>query len=140
MQTGAEIVKRETPLGLYKGLGAVMTGIIPKMAIRFTSYESYKGMLSNQEGKISGTGTFFGRLSQAVAVGSHTDIKFTQLALLQESLKLLRSSHRWKSLRSGCKPNTIRWRTRSTCQSIEMPLMQHIRSSERRASEHYIVA
>lgn len=58
VRTGAEIVKRETPLGLYKGLGAVMTGIIPKMAIRFTSYESYKGMMSNAEGNISGAGTF----------------------------------------------------------------------------------
>ena len=29
--TGREIVKRETPLGLYKGLGAVLTGIVPKM-------------------------------------------------------------------------------------------------------------
>ena len=55
-----EIVKRETPLGLYKGLGAVLTGIVPKMAIRFTSYESYKRMLAGQDGKVSGTGTFFG--------------------------------------------------------------------------------
>ena len=31
---------RETPLGLYKGLGAVISGIVPKMAIRFASFES----------------------------------------------------------------------------------------------------
>ena len=43
--TGAQIVKRETPLGLYKGLGAVCTGIIPKMAIRFTSYEWYLSLI-----------------------------------------------------------------------------------------------
>lgn len=38
--TGKQIVARETFLGLYKGLGAVATGIVPKMAIRFASFES----------------------------------------------------------------------------------------------------
>lgn len=61
LTTGKEIVKRETPLGLYKGLGAVVTGIVPKMAIRFTSYEWYKQLLANKEGQVSGQGTFFGK-------------------------------------------------------------------------------
>lgn len=62
MTTGKEIVKRETPLGLYKGLGAVLTGIVPKMAIRFTSYESYKQLLADKEsGSVSGQATFLGR-------------------------------------------------------------------------------
>ena len=43
--TGIHIVKRETPLALYKGLGAVLSGIVPKMAIRFASFETYKGWL-----------------------------------------------------------------------------------------------
>ena len=60
--TGKEIVKRETPLGLYKGLGAVLTGIVPKMAIRFTSYEWYKQLLADkQTGSVSGRATFFGK-------------------------------------------------------------------------------
>ena len=54
-------MKRETPLGLYKGLGAVVTGIVPKMAIRFTSYEWYKQLLANQDGTVSGEATFFGK-------------------------------------------------------------------------------
>ena len=59
--TGAEIVKRETPLGLYKGLGAVVTGIVPKMAIRFTSFEAYKSLMANKEtGAVSSQATFFG--------------------------------------------------------------------------------
>jgi solute carrier family 25 (mitochondrial citrate transporter), member 1 len=60
--TGAEIVKKETPLGLYKGLGAVMTGIVPKMAIRFTSDEKYKQLLADEHGAVSGGGTFLGGL------------------------------------------------------------------------------
>lgn len=40
--TGVRIVHRETPIGLYKGLGAVMAGITPKMAIRFFTYEQLK--------------------------------------------------------------------------------------------------
>ncbi|KAI2642737.1 mitochondrial carrier [Xylaria nigripes] len=67
IKTGAEIVRRETPLGLYKGLGAVVTGIVPKMAIRFTSFESYKQLLANKEtGSISGSGTFIAGLAAGV--------------------------------------------------------------------------
>ncbi|KAI4259333.1 MAG: hypothetical protein L6R42_004617, partial [Xanthoria sp. 1 TBL-2021] len=61
------IVKRESPLGLYKGLGAVVTGIVPKMAIRFTSYEWYKQLLADKStGQISGQGTFFAGLAAGV--------------------------------------------------------------------------
>jgi len=55
------IVRKESPLGLYKGLGAVVTGIVPKMAIRFASFEQYKALLANKEtGKTGGTAIFFG--------------------------------------------------------------------------------
>jgi solute carrier family 25 citrate transporter 1 len=47
-------------LGLYKGLGAVLTGIIPKMAIRFTSYEKYKQLLADEKGTVTGPATFVG--------------------------------------------------------------------------------
>jgi solute carrier family 25 citrate transporter 1 len=60
--TGRQIIKRETPLSLYKGLGAVLTGIVPKMAIRFTSYEWFKQKLANPStGAVSGQATFFGK-------------------------------------------------------------------------------
>jgi solute carrier family 25 citrate transporter 1 len=62
IQTGAQIVRKETPLGLYKGLGAVMTGIVPKMAIRFTSFEAYKQLLADRKtGVVSGKATFVGK-------------------------------------------------------------------------------
>ena len=64
--TGKEIVKRETPLGLYKGLGAVLTGIVPKMAIRFTSYEWYKQLLANKDGVVTGRATFFAGLAAGI--------------------------------------------------------------------------
>ncbi|KAK7962473.1 Succinate:fumarate antiporter [Apiospora aurea] len=67
LRTGTEIVKRETPLGLYKGLGAVLTGIIPKMAIRFTSFEWYKQQMADKNtGIISGQGTFLAGLAAGV--------------------------------------------------------------------------
>lgn len=59
-QTGKDIVKRETFLGLYKGLGAVLSGIVPKMAIRFTSYEWYKQALANEQGLVTSKATFLG--------------------------------------------------------------------------------
>jgi solute carrier family 25 citrate transporter 1 len=59
--TTTEIIKRETPIGLYKGLGVVTTGIIPKMAIRFSSFEAYKKLLTDREtGAVSGRVTFLG--------------------------------------------------------------------------------
>ncbi|KAI1160993.1 mitochondrial carrier [Nemania serpens] len=67
IKTGAEIVRRETPLGLYKGLGAVLTGIVPKMAIRFTSFEAYKQLLADERTRsVSGSGTFLAGLAAGV--------------------------------------------------------------------------
>ena len=60
VQTGKDIVKRETFFGLYKGLGAVLTGIVPKMAIRFTAYEWYKQALADQNGAVTSSKTFLG--------------------------------------------------------------------------------
>lgn len=72
LTTGMEIARKETPLGLYKGLGAVLTGIVPKMAIRFSSYEWYKQLLANQDGAVSGGANFMAGLAagitEAVAV------------------------------------------------------------------------
>ncbi|GAA6047514.1 hypothetical protein JCM3770_005784 [Rhodotorula araucariae] len=65
--TAMHIVRKESPLGLYKGLGAVVTGIVPKMAIRFASFEQYKHFLANKEtGKTSGTAIFFAGLGAGV--------------------------------------------------------------------------
>jgi solute carrier family 25 citrate transporter 1 len=62
-----EIVKKETALGLYKGLGAVLGGIVPKMAIRFTSYEYYKTLLANKEtGQVTSKATFLGKSSMQI--------------------------------------------------------------------------
>lgn len=57
--TGVDIAKSEGFFALYKGLTAVCIGIVPKMAIRFSSYEIYKGYFTNKEtGVISGPRTF----------------------------------------------------------------------------------
>lgn len=42
--TARRIVQREGVMALYKGLTAVWMGIVPKMAIRFVSFEQYKEM------------------------------------------------------------------------------------------------
>jgi hypothetical protein len=59
LTTGAYIVRRETPLALYKGLGAVLSGIVPKMAIRFASFEAYKGWLADKETGKTSVGMIF---------------------------------------------------------------------------------
>ncbi|KAI1376853.1 mitochondrial carrier [Hypoxylon crocopeplum] len=84
IKTGAEIVRRETPLGLYKGLGAVLTGIVPKMAIRFTSFEAYKQMLADAETNVvTGRGTFLAGLAAGVteAVAVVTPMEVVKIRL-----------------------------------------------------------
>jgi solute carrier family 25 citrate transporter 1 len=59
---GAKIVKNESFWALYKGLGAVVSGIVPKMAIRFSSFEYYKALLADADtGKVSTKATFLGK-------------------------------------------------------------------------------
>lgn len=48
--TAARIISNEGFFALYKGLSAVMAGIVPKMAVRFTSFEAYKGWLGANKG------------------------------------------------------------------------------------------
>lgn len=45
LRTAALIVKNEGFFALYKGLGAVISAIVPKMSIRFVSFEAYRGWL-----------------------------------------------------------------------------------------------
>lgn len=90
LKTGMEIARKETPLGLYKGLGAVLTGIVPKMAIRFTSYEWYKQLLASEDGKVSGAANFtaglFAGVTEAVAVVTPMEVVKIRLQAQQHSM------------------------------------------------------
>lgn len=44
--TAKRIIQREGFFSLYKGLTAVWTGIVPKMAIRFLTFEQYVSIVS----------------------------------------------------------------------------------------------
>jgi solute carrier family 25 (mitochondrial citrate transporter), member 1 len=56
--TARRIINREGFTALYKGLSAVYTGIIPKMAIRFVSFEQYLEWGNSMAGGPSTTVTF----------------------------------------------------------------------------------
>ncbi|KAJ1729984.1 Mitochondrial succinate-fumarate transporter, partial [Coemansia biformis] len=75
---GHRIVQREGIRALYKGLGAVVTGIVPKMAIRFSSFEMYKAWLADDAGKVSTGAVFLAGLgagvTEAVAVVTPMDV------------------------------------------------------------------
>ena len=53
--TARRIIEREGPLALYKGLTAVYTGIVPKMAIRFVSFEYYRDTFGGWYSGYAGT-------------------------------------------------------------------------------------
>jgi len=56
--TGIRMVKQGGVTSLYKGLTAVQCGIVPKMAIRFSSFEHFKLTLADSEGHVSFAKTF----------------------------------------------------------------------------------
>ncbi|KAF8455389.1 mitochondrial carrier domain-containing protein [Terfezia claveryi] len=91
-QVGKDIVRKETPLGLYKGLGAVVTGIVPKMAIRFSSFEFYKTFapIDPSTGKINSKAVFFSGLlagaTEAVAVVTPMEVVKIRLQAQHHSM------------------------------------------------------
>lgn len=53
-------IYHESPAAFYRGLGAVLFGIIPKMAVRFTSFEFYSSILKGPtEGNLPPGKVFF---------------------------------------------------------------------------------
>jgi len=68
--TATRIIKREGFFSLYKGLSAVYTGIVPKMAIRFFSFEKYTETLKSAWGGSDGANnkfiTFFAGLGSGL--------------------------------------------------------------------------
>ncbi|KAJ3350092.1 hypothetical protein GGF32_005051 [Allomyces javanicus] len=89
--TGTRIAQREGFLALYKGLGAVVTGIVPKMAIRFTSFNTYKTLLANKETGVTSTlGVFFAGLgagtTEAVVVVTPMEVVKIRLQAQRHSL------------------------------------------------------
>ncbi|KLO11083.1 mitochondrial carrier [Schizopora paradoxa] len=90
LATGAQIMQRETPLALYKGLGAVLSGIVPKMSIRFASFEQYKKALADSTGKTSTSGVFLAGLgagtTEAVAIVCPMEVVKIRLQAQSHSL------------------------------------------------------
>jgi len=85
--TARRIIQREGFFSLYKGLTAVYTGIIPKMAIRFVSFEQYReglqrfvGTPSASAGSYSPTVNFFAGLlsglTEAVVIVTPAEGKY----------------------------------------------------------------
>ncbi|QLG71467.1 hypothetical protein HG535_0B05090 [Zygotorulaspora mrakii] len=68
IKTGKNIYSEEGFLALYKGLGAVVIGIIPKMAIRFSTYEFYRTLLADkQTGTVSTGNTFIAGVGAGIS-------------------------------------------------------------------------
>ncbi|PVZ98448.1 hypothetical protein BB558_005545 [Smittium angustum] len=90
IRVGVKIVQKEGAMALYKGLGAVIMGIVPKMAIRFSSFEFYKTLFADESGRISTWGVFFAGLgagvTEAVAVVTPTDVLKIRLQAQRHSL------------------------------------------------------
>ncbi|KAF1801050.1 mitochondrial carrier domain-containing protein [Mucor lusitanicus] len=87
---GAKIVRNESFWALYKGLGAVVSGIVPKMAIRFSSFELYKSWMADENGVVSTSSVFLAGLAagttEAVLVVSPMDLIKIRLQAQRHSM------------------------------------------------------
>ncbi|KAF9432680.1 hypothetical protein BGZ76_010464 [Entomortierella beljakovae] len=87
---GLRIIKKESPLALYKGLGAVTAGIVPKMAIRFTSFQYYKDWMVDKEGHPWKLNNFWAGLmagvTEAVLVVTPMDVVKIRLQAQRHSM------------------------------------------------------
>jgi solute carrier family 25 (mitochondrial citrate transporter), member 1 len=77
--TATRIIKREGFLALYKGLTAVYMGIIPKMAIRFVSFEQFREIGTAMNGgqlttSITFTAGLLSGLTEAVLVVTPAEV------------------------------------------------------------------
>ena len=84
--TAKRIVQREGVVALYKGLTAVYTGIVPKMAIRFVSFEYYKEALGPVWQSLAGTTTTDGASSSTTTTTPATSQSVTFIAGLLSGL------------------------------------------------------
>lgn len=55
-------VRENGPFGLYRGLGSLLAGSIPKAAVRFASFEFFAGKLMDKDGKMSASKNFLAGL------------------------------------------------------------------------------
>ncbi|TEY21904.1 hypothetical protein BOTCAL_1632g00010 [Botryotinia calthae] len=89
-RTGYGIVKYESLSALYKGSGPVLIGIVPKMAVRFTSFETYKRLLSGQQtstlsnAKLLAAALAAG-VTEAVVIVTPMDVVKIRLQAIQKS-------------------------------------------------------
>ncbi|KAF2164162.1 hypothetical protein M409DRAFT_56864 [Zasmidium cellare ATCC 36951] len=83
--TAYDIAKRENFIGFYRGLGAVTAGIIPKIGIRFASYDWYRQALVGKENmsNASMSATFIAGLAAGVteAVAVVTPMELVKIRL-----------------------------------------------------------
>lgn len=88
--TAAKIVKVEGVGALYKGLSAVVSGIVPKMAIRFSSFEWYKSIMAASDGTVSRPKTFLAGtlagVTEAVIVVTPMEVVKIRLQAQRHSL------------------------------------------------------
>lgn len=91
VRTGMDIVQKEGFLALYKGLGAVVIGIVPKMAIRFSSYEFYRSLFYAPDGLITTGQTFISGvgagITEAVMVVNPMEVVKIRLQAQHHSMK-----------------------------------------------------
>ncbi|KAJ3317798.1 hypothetical protein HDU76_001046 [Blyttiomyces sp. JEL0837] len=84
---GIAIAQKEGFFALYKGLGAVVSGIVPKMAIRFSSFEFYKEWLADPVTKKTSSAAGLGAgVTESILVVTPMDVIKIRLQAQRHSM------------------------------------------------------
>jgi solute carrier family 25 citrate transporter 1 len=102
IRVGIAIAQKEGLLSLYKGLGAVVAGIVPKMAIRFSSFDFFRRSFANKEGKTSTLAIFTAGLcagaTESIAVVTPMDVIKIRLQSQRHSMTDVKTTNKSLSI------------------------------------------
>ena len=96
-------VARDGPLGLYRGLSALLFFSVPKVATRFLAYEQLKGALTGSDGRLSTSATLLCGLGAgaAEAVVAVTPMDTIKTRLIHDQLTRAPHERQFRGLLHG---------------------------------------
>jgi solute carrier family 25 citrate transporter 1 len=99
-----ETIRQHGPLGLYRGLSTLVIGSIPKVAVRFFTFELLKDRFKNEQGKLTVGFTFLAGLGAGTseAIFAVTPMETIKTKLIHDQ-NFPNSQRKYKGLFHGVK-------------------------------------
>ena len=91
------MIKEEGPLSLFKGTGAVVSGVTPKVLVRFNAYAYYKSLMPvKEDGTLSNMSNFWSGImagvTEAVVIVTPTEVVKVRILRFRFILDILKKT------------------------------------------------